>query len=53
MSFHEEMAQRQDPLPRAKFMDEEKQSINISSNLKRGYNQNLKKIFSNIGLKMG
>ena len=37
MSFHEEMAHMQEPLQRAKIMDEEKQSINISSNKKRGY----------------
>ena len=37
MSFHEEMAHMQEPLQRAKIMDEEKQGINISSHLKRGY----------------
>ena len=46
-------SQAEEPLQRGKIMDDEKQSINISSHLKRGYNQNLKKIFSNIGLKMG
>ena len=45
-------SQAEEPLQRGKIMDDEKQSINISSNLKRGYKIKIS-FLRNIGLKSG